>query len=161
MLTDLNAREIAAVRFDAYVSRPEVVDVDGDGRCEFLDRGSGWQSAGLLGSDGEVLWSLDSVTGVDDIAAGDLDGDGILEFVVGWNGADGLWRHDSRGRVLWRTPDDNVWSVAIVDVDGDGRQEIVHTNGRNAVPAARGSGERLLVGCRGSVLDFSMGRPDA
>lgn len=62
------------------------------------------------------------------MAAGDVDGDGILEFAVGFNGGGGVRLLDSKGQMRWRQPDGNVWHVECVDVDGDGRPDIVHSN---------------------------------
>lgn len=95
----------------------------------YLDRGGGgWQTGALLAEDGRRLWQPNPLNGMDDLAAGDLDGDGVPEFVVGYNGDGGLHRLDATGRPVWQAEDGNVWHVEIVDTDGDGKAEIVHSN---------------------------------
>jgi len=101
----------------------------------YLDRGGhGWQNAALLGPDGRTLWTYgENPDAVDDMAAGDLDGDGVVDFVVGFNGGSGIRRLDVAGKKRWQQPDGNVWHVEIVDANGDGKPEIVHTNARGEI----------------------------
>jgi hypothetical protein len=100
------------------------------GVWEFLDRGGhGWSDGALYGKDGQQLWVYGGMPGLDDLAAGDLDGDGRPEFVAGFNGAGGLRCLDDTSRQLWQKPGGNIWHVEIVDTDGDGQPEIVHTGG--------------------------------
>ncbi len=128
LLSSRDDRELASVEFATGLARPEVVDMTGDGRCEFLDRGMGWHSSGLLDHAGEVAWSLADESGIEDIAAGDLDDDGLLDLVFAMNRDDGLRRYDHTGRLVWQVPVTVSNRVAIVDVDGDGRKEIVHND---------------------------------
>ncbi|MEM7583469.1 MAG: hypothetical protein AAF560_08825 [Acidobacteriota bacterium] len=117
-------RELAHVEFDERLARLDVVDMSGDGTCEFLDRGMGWHSTGLLDHEGKLAWSLEDEMGIHDIAAGDLDDDGFLDLVVAETG--GLRRHDHTGRLVWEIPTSLIHRVGIVDIDYDGRNEIVH-----------------------------------
>ncbi|MFQ5810626.1 MAG: hypothetical protein ACE5JM_13500, partial [Armatimonadota bacterium] len=66
--------------------------------------------------------------GVNDMAAGDMDGDGSLEYIVGFNGGGGVHLVETDGTRLWRQPEGNVWHVEMLDTDGDGSLEIVHSN---------------------------------
>ena len=117
------------VKFASALSYIQFVDVNGDGKLEFLNRGGGgWSDASVLDDQGRVLWTYGGMPGVDDMAAGDLDGDGVLDFVVVFNGGGGVRRLDKGGALQWTEADGNVWHVEIVDADGDGRPEIVHSN---------------------------------
>jgi len=119
----------STVKFSTAFRRINFVDVEGDGVCEFMERGSWGSSAALLNHAGKVLWTYGGKQpGVDDMAAGDLDGDGKLEFVVGFNGSGGIHLLDHTGVARWQRPDSNVWHVEIVDISGNGHPEIVHSN---------------------------------
>jgi len=80
---------------------------------------------------------------VDDMAAEDVDGDGELEFAVGFNGGGGVHLVEADGREAWHRPDGNVWHVEMVDADGDGRPEIVHSNA---------GGEMKIRNAQGDVM---------
>jgi len=47
--------------------------------------------------------------------------------VAAFNGDGGLRRLDENARVVWQKPGGNIWHVEIVDTDGDGKAEIVHS----------------------------------
>jgi FG-GAP-like repeat len=100
---------------------------DGD-PVGFLSRGSWACPTAWLDPQGRVLWRYGGSQGVDDTAVGDLDGDGRLDFVVGFNGGGGVHRVDASGRKVWSEPDGNVWRLALLDTDRDGRLEIIHSN---------------------------------
>ena len=135
-----NGRIVASTRLPRRGGHVMLVDVDGDGESELLNRGGGWQPVSLFDHSGNELWSFRS--GPNDLAAGDLDGDGALDFVIGT--ASSLRRLDRGGRQVWKRPDVNVWHVEILDTDGDGDHEIVHSNGR---------GMLLIRDAEGRVLE--------
>jgi len=140
-----DATPVSSLTFADRYSRVDVIDVEKDGTCEFMNRGS-WTSAPLvLNHDGTVRWRSPAPGGADDMAAGDVDGDGYLEFAVGMNGGGGVHLLDRAGKERWRQSDGNVWHVEIGDVTGTGRPSIVHTNagGRLKVRDATG---RVLSG---------------
>jgi hypothetical protein len=103
-------------------------DIDADGRPEFLNRGGNWHPTGIFDSDGELAWSHRPESAPNSMAAGHLDADGRIDFVVGMNGGGGVERLDAAGSPVWAQPDANVWRVELLDADGDGDQEILHTN---------------------------------
>jgi hypothetical protein len=122
---------------------PQLLDRP-DGPPRYLDRGGGgWQTGALIGENGTRLWQPEGDTGMDDLAAGDLDGDGEFEFVVGYNGDGGVRLLDTAGRQRWRQDDGNVWHVEIVDTDGDGKPEIVHSNAAGQVTVRDANGKVL------------------
>jgi len=121
----------STVKFSTAFRRINFVDVEGDGVCEFMERGSWGSNAALLNHAGKVLWTYGGKQpGVDDMAAGDLDGDGLLEFAVGFGRDGGLHLVGRDGKARWQRPDNQIWHIEIMDVNGDGRPEIVHSNGQ-------------------------------
>ena len=122
----------------------DFLDVDGDGTFEFLNRGgSGWQEASLIDASGRTLWMCNRGPGVNDMASGDLDGDGLAEFVVGYNGGGGVHLLDGNGLQKWQQSDGNVWHVEIVDTDGDGSPEIVHSNTAGQITVRDATGQAI------------------
>lgn len=138
---DSKYKPLRLIFFQRQWSQVDIVDVEGDGVCEYLSRGSWSSPSTLIGHNGSILWTYRSGSGVDDTAAGDINGDGLLEFAVGFNGGDGIHLVDSKGKQVWRKPDGNVWHVEMVDTTGDGRPEIVHSNaaGQITIRDAKGN----------------------
>ncbi len=119
------------VRLEGGLSDLLVCDLDGDGREK-------WIAADALGidayrPDGTRVWRFRTPKPVHVLDAGDLDGDGRPEIAAGCE--DGkVYLLNRRGRLRWTfackpsqrkagplTPD----MVRIVDLDGDGRREVV------------------------------------
>lgn len=98
-----------------------------------LSRGGGWSAVSAYSGAGEQLWSWKRLPHAgrehapNELSAGDLDGDGAAEFVVGTNGSGGVFFLDDHGRIEHRVPGGNEFSAAILDLDGDGRLEVMHT----------------------------------
>jgi hypothetical protein len=119
------------------------VDMNGDHAAEYLHRGAWISPAALYGPDGRLLWRSDESSGVDDAAAGNVDGQGKLEVVVGYNGDGGVRLFDATGRQRWRAEGGNVWHVELADLDGDGRDEVLHSNGGGELTVLDGAGRRI------------------
>lgn len=113
-----------------------ILDVEGDGVCEVLAY-NGLDGAVIFDKQGRVLLSreenIDGKPSIRDVAAGDIDGDGILEFVAGWGyDPSSIELFDRFGNSKWRLPEEFApGPFEIVDVDGDGKPEIVEDDGRN------------------------------
>jgi hypothetical protein len=100
---------------------------------------------------------------VESVALGDLNGDGHPDIVVGYNGAwDGIWEQDVNGTmgavaVLTGNGDGsftaesgcyaavpsgagltNITEVAVADLNGDGHQDVVASNGKDGVGGSGG-----------------------
>jgi hypothetical protein len=150
---------VRAVEFQNRAGQAELIEWP-EGEPRYLDRGGGgWQTGALIGADGRRLWQPAEEAGMDDMAAGDLDGDGIPEFVVGYNGGGGVQLLDAEGRERWRRSDANVWHVEILDADGDGQFEIVHSNAAGQLTLRGADGEVLRrVEIEGYLSDFSVVR---
>ena len=144
MFVDDSGQMQSSITFDRQeITHVDIVDVEGDGACEFIYRGAWSSDAALIDHNGETRWTYGGLPGVDDMCAGDVDGDGRLEFAVGFNGGGGVHLLDDDGKRIWRKPDGNVWHVEIVDTDGDGRPEIVHSSAGGDVTVRDGRGNQL------------------
>ncbi len=118
-------------------AQTDLADLDGDGRLEFItgrsggdiywydyDRPDRW-TRHLLGSD-----SPSDVGG----RAMDVDGDGAIDFVAG-----GAWYRNPQDpsqpfeRTAFDTELAGVHDLAVADVDGDGRPDVVTMSDRNSI----------------------------
>lgn len=134
LFLDARGTPVSSVAYSETASQVRLVDVEGDGQWEFHDRGGvGWEDTALMDHAGKRLWAYGEFPGVNDAASGDLDQDGILDFVVAMNGNSGVRRLDRSGKSLWSKSDSIVWHVELVDVDGDGKAEIVHSSGLGGI----------------------------
>ncbi len=107
----------------------QVIDIEGDGKCEYLARGS-LDGAAVFNHQGKRLWSYgaftDEKTSIDNAAAGDINGDGVAEFIAGWNAIEVFDKHGRKG---WVQPwEGSLHQIEVVDVDGDGKNEIIHNS---------------------------------
>jgi len=156
---------LSAVKFERKGFRMVPVDLKGDRNHAFMNRGGDGQQVGLFDSEGRVAWRYG--LGVDpapnNMAAGDLDGDDRPEFAVGMNGEGGIRLLNQQGKEKWKQPDINVWHMEILDVDGDGKNEIVHSNVSGQVRIRDGDGKLLReIPAKTFVAAFSVCRwPDA
>jgi hypothetical protein len=133
LFLDDNRNVKSSVMFHVWARHVDIVDVNGDNICEYLDRGGSWHDVSLLDHKGYPIWIYARKQAVDSIAAGDINGDHILEFVVGFNGGGGVRLLDRNGKEQWKQSDGNVWHVELVDTDGNGSLEIVHSNARGQI----------------------------
>lgn len=120
-----------AIQFsEAPRSAMSLIMLDAQGSYGFLNREQSWASDVLLfDSEGKLKWRFEAPTGVNDSSAGDVDGDGRPEILVGLNGDGGIFLLDANGKKLWRQDGGNIWHVEMIDADGDGRSEILHSGG--------------------------------
>jgi hypothetical protein len=102
------------------------------GDLNFLNRGGGWGPVSLYSSKGELLWSY-GLNGPSpyDMIADDIDGDGNLKFVIGTG--KNIFMVNYKHEVVWEQPESNVWHIEILDVDNDGKKEIVHSNAQGGL----------------------------
>ncbi|MCI0596569.1 MAG: VCBS repeat-containing protein [candidate division Zixibacteria bacterium] len=160
-----SGQPLIAVRFERAGGKVTPLDIEGDGNLEFLSRGGGQEEVRLYDRAGRQLWKygLGTEPAVRDAACGDLDGDGQSECAVAMKGDGGIHLLDKNGRVLWKRPEPNVWGVEILDLDGDGKEEILYSNGAGklCVRDRAGGTFRELPG-NNSISLFSLcPRPDA
>jgi hypothetical protein len=143
LFVDKQSKPRSFIQFSARTSHVDIVDVEGDHICEFMNRGAWGCDASLIAHNGKTLWTYGRTPGVDDMCAGDIDGDGTLEFAVGFNGGGGVHLLDGNGKMRWRQSDGNVWHVEMADTDGNGSLEIVHSNAAGQITVRDGYGKIL------------------
>lgn len=141
---DTHARSKSYVSFPNIDNHVEIIDIQKDGICEFLSNGSWGSAATVLDHTGKQLWTYDAKDGIDDMATGDVDGDGELEFAVGLNGGGGIHLLDSSGKQRWQKIDANVWHVEMIDVNGDGHDEIIHSNAMGEITVRDEKGNKII-----------------
>jgi hypothetical protein len=119
-----------------------VVQLDRAGGYGFLNRDQSWaEDAILLDDSGNPLWSYGGRGGINDASVAEADQDGKSTFVVGFNGGGGIVLLNSQGKEIWRKPEVNVWHVESLDVDGDGRREILNSNARGQLLVRNTNGD--------------------
>jgi hypothetical protein len=160
VLLDENHVAKAQIMFHGLMSHVDIIDAEGDGTCEFMNRGSWGNKPSLIDHKGNILWTYGGrMPGVDDMDAGDIDGDGQLEYAVGFNGGGGVHLLDEHGKKQWNKSDRNVWHVEIVDTDGDGTVEIVHSNASGLLKVRDKKGDVVSSSQPGSYMSkFSLCR---
>ncbi|MBM3122932.1 MAG: VCBS repeat-containing protein, partial [Chloroflexi bacterium] len=135
----------AKVPFMARAGHVDIIDVEGDGVCEFMNRGGSDGVASLIPHSGRITWIYGGEPGgVMDMAAGDVDGDGRPEFAVGFGGGSGVHLLDADGARLWTRLDGNVWQVGMVDVEGRGHPQILHSNARGRLLVRDAKGDLAI-----------------
>lgn len=79
----------------------------------------------ILKSDSESFKDFSDSKYITSAAVGDIDNDGIAEIVVGYN-REGIIAYSLTGQELWSIQyPPNAYSLAIKDIDGDGKNELI------------------------------------
>jgi hypothetical protein len=141
-----------------------VARIDSAGEYGYLTRDESWAvPATLFDKDGRVRLSFDkTLQGIDDSVPANVSGDGKLSVVIGYNGGGGVALFDGDGKRLWKEDEGNVWHVETLDTNGDGREEILHTNARGQLVVRNSAGQVIAHYLPGSyVSQFVLTRWDA
>lgn len=159
LFLDTSGTVKSRVNFAGMTYHVDLVDIEGDGVCEFMNRGFDPISASVLDHSGKVLWTYGGRPGCD-IAAGDVDGDGKLEFAVGFTGKAGsLHLLEADGKQVWKQQSDNppwpVIHVEMPDIDDDGISEIAYSTVA-AIILRKGDGEIIRQIKTSNIISTNM-----
>lgn len=159
---DLAGRLKKKVRFSIEQHSPVVVArMSQSGEYGYLTRDESWAIPAILfDKDGHVRWRSEGTwSGVDDSVPGDLYGDGKLSIVIGFSGGTGIALFNEQGKRLWKKEDGNVWHVETLDMKGDGREEILHSNASGQLLVRNANGDVIAQFLPGfHVSDFALTR---
>ena len=160
---DLTGRPAKWIGFSTFVACPvEVARIDATGGYAYLTRDESWATrATLFDKEGQVKWMYASgfLVGVDDSVSGDIYGDGKLSMVIGLNGRGGLVLVNREGRTVWKKKEGNVWHVETMDTNGDGRDEILHSNAPGQLLVRNANGDVIAEYLPGHyIADFTLTR---
>lgn len=115
-----------------YATGPAICDLTGDGVKEMIFQGFWKGLAFALRADMSVYWLFDAYNEISEIfiyaspSVGDIDGDGVVDVVcVGKNAEFLVFAPDGRIRWTMRLGERSNWSPPLVDIDADGRKEIL------------------------------------
>lgn len=137
----------------------KIYDFEGDGKCEFVSYSS-VDGVSFFDDQGNATWRYGEqnialgdvwkeqseeerkkesyITGV---FVGDLNNDGISEFLIAKKN-DGIRAYDINKKELWFQPDKYPTAdFKILDVDGDGKNDIVELQGQSSIIRNAGTGE--------------------
>lgn len=149
----------------------QAVDIDNDGKYEFLGNGFwGIPAAVLLNSQGKVIWKKYKLALTNPVlTAGDIDGDGIKEVMVPYvrgQYGQGLLVLDAKGNIVKDIKKFMSDYVKAADLNGDGKDEIVYWDEKEKSLIVReGIGEILyrikpqLDNFKFSITDWVEGSP--
>ncbi|MCH7549436.1 MAG: VCBS repeat-containing protein, partial [Candidatus Krumholzibacteriota bacterium] len=144
---------------DETVSSPVLGDIDGDGDIEIVQGGNymyAWHHNGDELIDGDAdpqTWGVLSTAGLDFVshtALGRIDGQPGLDIVAASRTTKEVYVFDYTGTPVtgWPRPVENTIraGVAVGDLDGDGRLEIVACDERGVLYAWNADGSELIDG---------------
>ncbi len=142
---DSEGRILRSFRTTPEISRLAVAhfgrDDERGGTIDLLGDDSWGHVAIALTVDGETRWERRWEDAVNHALAADLDGDGVDEVIVGFNGPAGLSVLDAGARTKWHSDElGNVWSVAVANVVGDVRPEVLACSSTGRVRVYDGEG---------------------
>ncbi|MCK4904834.1 VCBS repeat-containing protein [bacterium] len=111
------------------------LDLNGTHLCNFIAYRFS-KGAYLFDSNGKERWKFTNPKSnglyPDGVVPGDIDGDGKLEFAVYYRYGDGIVLLDSEGNTIWQHPILAIGHLEIIDLDEDGKAEIIYSNSNNA-----------------------------
>jgi hypothetical protein len=113
----------------------EPIDMDGTGSCMYIAYRL-FEGVYLYDSDGKERWNISrkdpNGTAIDGVRAGDVDKDKKPEFAIYHRYREGIHLVDEDRNTLWKYPVPALGHLEMVDVDGDGKAEIIFSNSNNA-----------------------------